>query len=69
MKKIINDLTKLLPKEELVVKTTVEMPKTILMDSETLLRHFSDTYMLLRPLKYHNLFAFYPGNLTMPLII
>ena len=38
MKKIINDLTKLLTKQELVVKTAVEMPKTILMDSETLLR-------------------------------
>ena len=38
MKKTINELTKLLAKHELVVKTAAEMQKTILMDSETLLR-------------------------------
>ena len=38
MKKTLNDLTKLLTKQELVVKTAAEMQKTILMDSETLLR-------------------------------
>ena len=38
MKKAINDLTKLLTKQKLVVKTAAEMQKTILMDSETLLR-------------------------------
>ena len=38
MKKTINELTKLLTKHELVVKTAAEMQKTILMDSETLLR-------------------------------
>ena len=37
-KKKINELIKLLTKQELVVKTATEMPKTILMDSETLLR-------------------------------
>ena len=38
MKKTTNELTKLLAKHELVVKTAAEMQKTILMDSETLLR-------------------------------
>ena len=38
MKKTMNELTKLLTKQELVVKTAAEMQKTILMDSETLLR-------------------------------
>ena len=38
MKKTMNDLTKLLTKQELAVKTAAEMQKTILMDSETLLR-------------------------------
>ena len=37
-KKKINELIKLLTKQELVVKTATEMPKTILMDSERLLR-------------------------------
>ena len=37
MKKTMNDLTKLLTQQELVVKTAAEMQKTILMDSETLL--------------------------------
>lgn len=36
--KKINELIKLLTKHELVVKTATKMPKTILMDSETLLR-------------------------------
>ena len=35
---ITNELTKLLAKHELVIKTAAEMQKTILMDSETLLR-------------------------------
>ena len=38
MKKTTNELSKLLAKHELVVKTAAEMQKTILMDSETLLR-------------------------------
>ena len=38
MKETMNELTKLLTKQELVVKTVAEMQKTILMDSETLLR-------------------------------
>ena len=38
MKKTMNELTKLLTKQELVVKTATEMQKTILMNSETLLR-------------------------------
>ena len=38
MKKTMNELTKLLMKQELVVKTAAEMKKTILMDKETLLR-------------------------------
>ena len=38
MKKTTNELTKLLAKHELAVKTAAEMQKTILMDSETLLR-------------------------------
>ena len=38
MKKTMNDLTKLFTKQELVVKTAAEMLKTILMDSERLLR-------------------------------
>ena len=38
LKKKINELIKLLTKQELVVKTATKMPKTILMDSETLLR-------------------------------
>ena len=38
MRKTINKLTKLLAKHELVIKTVAEMQKTILMDSETLLR-------------------------------
>ena len=39
MKKTMNELTKLLIKQELVVKTAAKMQKTILMDSETLLRN------------------------------
>ena len=39
MKKTIDELTKLLTKQELVVKTAAKMQKTILMDSETLLRN------------------------------
>ena len=38
LKKKINELIKLLTKQELVVKTATKMPKTILTDSETLLR-------------------------------
>ena len=38
MKKTLNELIKLLTKQELVVKTAAEMYKTILMESETLLR-------------------------------
>ena len=38
MKKTLNELMKLLTKQELVVKTAAEMYKTILMESETLLR-------------------------------
>ena len=38
MKKTMNDLTKLFTKQELVVKTVSETQKTILTDSETLLR-------------------------------
>ena len=38
MKNTMNDMTNLLTKQELVVKTAGEMQKTILMDSETLLR-------------------------------
>ena len=38
MKKTINELTKLLRKQELAVKTAAEMQKTILINSETLLR-------------------------------
>ena len=38
MKKTMVELTKLLTKQELVVKTAAEMQKTILMNSETLLR-------------------------------
>ena len=38
MKKKLNELTKLLTKQELVVKTAAKIQKTILMDSETLLR-------------------------------
>ena len=38
MKKTTNELTKLLAKHELVIKTAAEMQKMILMDSETLLR-------------------------------
>lgn len=38
MKKTMNDLTKLLTKQELLVKTAAEMQKTIFMNSETLLR-------------------------------
>ena len=38
MKKTMNGLPKLLTKLELVVKTAAEMQKTLLMDSETLLR-------------------------------
>ena len=38
LKKIMNDLTKILTKKELGVKTEAEMQKTILMDSETFLR-------------------------------
>ena len=37
MKKTLNELMKLLTKQELVVKTAAEMYKTILMESETLL--------------------------------
>ena len=37
LKKKISELIKLLTKQELVVKTAIKMPKTILMDSETLL--------------------------------
>ena len=40
MKKITNELTKILTKYEIVVKTAAEMQKTILVDSETLLRIF-----------------------------
>ena len=86
MKKTMNDLTKLLTKQELVVKTGAEMQKTIQMDSETLLRKvFSGLVQsntkenrpfsgygrcyVLWPLKSHNAFVFYPGNLIMPLII
>ena len=38
MKKTMDELTKLLTKQELVVKTVAEMQKTIVMDSATLLR-------------------------------
>ena len=38
MEKTMNELTKLLRKQELVVKIATEMQKTILMNSETLLR-------------------------------
>ena len=38
MKKTINEVTKLLAKHELVVRIAAKMQKTILMDSETLLR-------------------------------
>ena len=38
MKKTMNELTKLLAKLEVVLKTAAEMQKTILMESETLLR-------------------------------
>ena len=38
LKKTMNDLTKILTKKELEVKTEAEMQKTILMDSETFLR-------------------------------
>lgn len=38
MKKTMNELTKLFTKQELAVKTEAEMQKTILMDSEALLR-------------------------------
>ena len=38
MKKTMKELTKLLMKQELMVKTAAEMQKTILMDSETLSR-------------------------------
>ena len=38
LKKTMNDLTKILTKIELGVKTEAEMQKTILMDSETFLR-------------------------------
>ena len=38
MKKTMNELTKLLMKQELVVKNAAKMQETILMDSEKLLR-------------------------------
>ena len=38
MKRTMNELTKLLTKQELLVKTAAEMQKTILMDSEMLFR-------------------------------
>ena len=38
MKKTMDELTKLLTKQKLVVKTAAKTQKTILMDSETLLR-------------------------------
>ena len=38
MKKTMNELTKLFTKQELAVKTEAKMQKTILMDSEALLR-------------------------------
>ena len=38
MKKTMNELTKLLTNQELVVKTVAKMQKTILMVGETLLR-------------------------------
>ena len=40
MKKTMDELTKVLTKQELVLKTAGEMQKTILMDSKTLLRKF-----------------------------
>ena len=40
MKKTMDELTKLLTKQELVLKTAGEMQKTIPMDSKTLLRKF-----------------------------
>ena len=38
MKKTMNELTELLTKQELIVKSAAEMQKTTLMDSDTLLR-------------------------------
>ena len=40
MKKTMVELTKVLTKQELVLKTAGEMQKTILMDSKSLLRKF-----------------------------
>ena len=61
MKKTMNDLTKLLTKQELLVNTAAEMQKTILMNSETLLRKVFSV-LLQSNTEENRLFSWYWGR-------
>ena len=61
MKKTMNDLTKLLTKQELLVKTAAEMQKTIFMNSETLLREVFSV-LLQSNTEENRLFSWYWGR-------